>query len=203
LLSSLLNEPMPGHGVFWSSTGATPYPIPLRTLLFEYAYRPLDPRYDSPAVDCFATTLRNQLTDALDAAVQAAGGRPVTVAGRQDASETYKLAAVRQLAEDADFQRSVRGSGIPWGAVQKKLAGYLTDFPGDAFRWVFENNLVETALDDILGHRAWRTEGRPIKDGGMRKWIIATGQAREIADSVPEVPEDRLPDEETLDNPLF
>jgi hypothetical protein len=30
LLSSLLNEPIPGHGVFWSSAGETPYPIPIR-----------------------------------------------------------------------------------------------------------------------------------------------------------------------------
>jgi len=43
LLSSLLNEPIPGHGVFWSSSGMAPYPIPFRALLFEAAYKPLDP----------------------------------------------------------------------------------------------------------------------------------------------------------------
>jgi len=38
LLSSLLNEPLPGHGVFWSSVSETPYPIPTRALLFEKAF---------------------------------------------------------------------------------------------------------------------------------------------------------------------
>jgi hypothetical protein len=198
LLSSLLNEPIPGHGVFWSSSGATPYPIPLRALLFEAAYRPLDPQYDSKAVDCFAASLRKQLTGALDAAVQAAGGRPVTVAGTQDASETYKLAAVRQLAQDGDFQNSVRGRGIAWGVVQGKLADQLAGVAGDPFRWVFENDVVRTALNDILGVGGWQAEARDGKDGRTRKWITVTSQAKEPADSVPEARKDRLPD-----NPLF
>lgn len=194
LLSSLLNEPIPGHGVFWSSSGATPYPIPLRALLFEAAYRPLDPSYDQEGVDSFAARLRQQLTGALDAAVQAAGGRPVTVAGTEDASETYKLAAVRQLAQDADFQDSVRGRGIAWGAVQRKLADHAPATVGNGFQWVYESNLVKTALDDILGDDGWRTEARPNKQGGTRKWIIATDQARGRTDSVPGPPRDWLPE---------
>jgi uncharacterized protein len=195
LLSSLLNEPIPGHGVFWSSSGATPYPIPIRALLFEAAYRPLDPQYDKDGVDCYASQLKNQLTSAFDDAVQAAGGRPVTVAGTLDTTETYKLAAIRQLAQDGDFQDSVRGRGIPWGAVQKKLADRLPEMLGDRFRWVWDNNLVKGALDDILGVNGWETEARPTGDGGMRQWIIATDRAKGRADSVPEPPEDWLPDD--------
>lgn len=37
LLSSLLNEPIPGNGVFWSSSAGKPYPIPVRVLSFENA----------------------------------------------------------------------------------------------------------------------------------------------------------------------
>jgi hypothetical protein len=208
LLSSLLNEPIPGHGVFWSSSGATPYPIPLRALLFEAAYRPLDPQYDRAGIDCYAADLRKQLTGALDDAVQAAGGRPVTVAGTQDANETYKLAAVRQLAQDTDFQESVRGRGIAWGAVHKKLANYASEMVGDRFRWVHEGNLVKDALDDILGPEGWQTEARPGKQGGTRQWIIATGRAKERVDSLPEPPADWLPDhpfapEEPPDGSLF
>jgi uncharacterized protein len=202
LLSSLLNEPIPGHGVFWSSSGATPYPIPLRALLFEAAYQPLDPQYDSDGIDCFAADLRKELTGALDAAVQAAGGRPVTVAGTQDASETYKLAAVRHLAQDSDFQDSVRGRGIAWGVVQGKLADQLAGVASDPFRWVFENDVVRTALNDILGIGNWDTDARVGKDGRRRTWITATSQARELADSVPEVRDDPLP-EEPPDNSLF
>ena len=35
LLSSLLNEPIPGQGVFWSSVGQKPYPLPFRAASFE------------------------------------------------------------------------------------------------------------------------------------------------------------------------
>ncbi|MCS7268668.1 MAG: DUF87 domain-containing protein, partial [Geminicoccaceae bacterium] len=45
LLSSLLNEPIPGHCVFWSSAGGKAYPIPIRVLSFEARYTPLDPTY--------------------------------------------------------------------------------------------------------------------------------------------------------------
>ena len=40
LLSALLNEPIPGQGVFWSSVGGKPYPISLRVLPFERIYTP-------------------------------------------------------------------------------------------------------------------------------------------------------------------
>ena len=44
LLSSLLNEPLPGHALVWSSVGAEgaakAYPIPVRVLSFEKAYPP-------------------------------------------------------------------------------------------------------------------------------------------------------------------
>lgn len=139
LLSSLLNEPIPGHGVFWSSSGMAPYPIPFRALLFEAAYKPLDPHYNRPSVECYASMLRGRLTGALDAAVEAVGGRPVTVAGTEDATETFKLAAVSQLALDARFQQQVRSpQGIRWGAVQRMLADDLPETIGDRFQWVYE-----------------------------------------------------------------
>ena len=57
LLSTLLNEPIPGQGVFWSSVGGKPYPIPLRTLSFERLYQAQDPDYNRDAINTFATVL--------------------------------------------------------------------------------------------------------------------------------------------------
>lgn len=59
LLSSLLNAPLVGHGVFWSSVGEspTPYPIPIRALSFEHANSTQDPRYDRDAVPTYAAEL--------------------------------------------------------------------------------------------------------------------------------------------------
>jgi hypothetical protein len=53
-----------------------------------------------------------------------------------------------------------------------------------------------------LGPEGWRTEARLGKDGRTSKWIIATSQANDLVDSVPQVREDPLPDEPP-DNALF
>ena len=46
LLSTLLNEPLVGNGIFWSSAGGKSYPIPVRVLPFEELYEALDPKYE-------------------------------------------------------------------------------------------------------------------------------------------------------------
>jgi uncharacterized protein len=150
LVSSLLNEPLPGHGVFWSSASRTPYPIPLRALLFERSFAQADPRYARPAVDCYASRLRCRL----------------------DSAETLKQAAIRQLAQDGKFQAALRaGAGVSWGSVQHKLADYLPETLGREHRqradWVYRQGLVKRALNEILGETGWRSEPR-----GAAQWII-------------------------------
>src|SRR6266581_1349507 len=65
LLSSLLNEPIVGQGIFWSSVGDTPYPIPLRVLSFEKLYSPIDPKNNKNAIDTYASSLRKKIEDTL------------------------------------------------------------------------------------------------------------------------------------------
>lgn len=196
LLSSLLNEPLPGHGIFWSSVSDTPYPIPTRALLFEKSFAPADPFYNRPGVDCYASRLKSQLASALDEAVVASGGNAVTVNKTVDATETFKYAAIRQLAQDDQFQTSVRSDrGIKWGFVQHKLARYLPAIVGqdqeDRFDWVYQHGLVKHALNEILGEGGWRSDPR---DGSQ--WITATGRARPRDASLPEPPADRSADDE-------
>jgi len=61
ILCMLLNEPLPGHAVFWSSVDGKPYPVSLRVLSFEQAYSRLDPHYDRDAIPTFAATLRTNV----------------------------------------------------------------------------------------------------------------------------------------------
>jgi hypothetical protein len=199
VLSSLLNEPIPGHGVFWSSSGDQPYTIPIRALLFEEAYKPLDPQYNRPSLDCYAAGLGSQLAEALAAAADAAGGNPVIVAGITDASETFKVSAIQQLAKDQEFQQRVRSSnGMAWGHVLSRLAEFLPDTLGQSPEqkkdWVYNQHLVKRALTDILGPegQGWRTESRPSAQGRPAKWILATAQAKT---TLPEAPAAWVPDE--------
>ncbi len=79
LLATLLNEPLVGHGIFWSSAagtdrGARPYPLPIRVLSFEAENRILrDPAYNGDAVDCYASRLRATFRSALAAAGASTG----------------------------------------------------------------------------------------------------------------------------------
>jgi DNA helicase HerA-like ATPase len=60
LLGSLLNEPIRGQGVFWSSSAGREYPIPVRIRSFESEFNLLDPQYDRDAVETFASKLRER-----------------------------------------------------------------------------------------------------------------------------------------------
>jgi hypothetical protein len=55
-----------------------------------------------------ASRLRRRLKNALDEAVAASGGQPVTVNQAVDVTETCKTTAIRQLARDEQFQAGVR-----------------------------------------------------------------------------------------------
>ena len=61
LLSSLLNEPIAGQGVFWSSAGKTKYPIPLRVFSFEKLYKRQDPTNTRPAPLTYARQLGQRM----------------------------------------------------------------------------------------------------------------------------------------------
>ena len=195
LLSSLLNEPLPGHGVFWSSVSETPYPIPTRALLFERTFTPADPHYSRPRADCYASGLKAQLDNALSAAAAASGGNPVTANKTVDATETFKFAAIHQLARDNRFQSAVRGDrGIKWGHIQHLLADHLPETFGQQHEersgWVYRQGLVKRALDEILGEGGWRSEQR---DGSQ--WIFATDRAKPRSEP-PHPPLDRSPDDD-------
>jgi hypothetical protein len=62
LLSSLLNEPIEGQGVFWSSVGGKPYPVSLRVESFEEQFTMLDPEYDRPAGKTVAQAIREAVS---------------------------------------------------------------------------------------------------------------------------------------------
>ena len=125
-------------------------------------------------VDLDLATLQN----ALDEAAAVSGGQPVTVNQAVDATETFKAAAIRQLARDEQFRAGVRTDrGIRWGFLQHKLAGFLPGTFGqdeqERSDWVYKHGLVKRALNEILGEDGWRLA---TPDGSQ--WVTATAQAR-------------------------
>jgi uncharacterized protein len=198
LLAALLNEPLVGHGVFWSSAPGTdrsarPYPLPVRVLSFEAEHEQrLDPTYSGEPVDCYAAGLRERFRTAL----AAAGPASLDAEPPVDAELAYRRAAIAALRKRAEFgQRLSSGEGLAWGKVQAWLAQAAPpdEVVGDRFQWA--RTVVRPALLDILGPEGsgWQAEtrARPDKPGSSQTWIFLTQTVEEVEHAPP--PEDQNP----------
>lgn len=191
ILSSLLNEPIPGHGVFWSSVGGKSYPIPIRVLSFETQYTARDPDYSLPAAETAAAALRSEFESVLASSRSpqppAAAPTPMPDTSSttedveaepeepEDVLETYVQGAIRQLSDDQTFVARIRRTGIPWRGVIEKLKEGLPQVMTDRETIAHQN--VPRAMDEIFGDRAWATEKRPSKSRpGHTTWIVLEGR---------------------------
>ena len=71
ILSTLLNEPIPGQGVMWSSALEKPYPIAVRVFLFESMYPRIDEDYNLEAADTYASQLKSTFEESIRTATAA------------------------------------------------------------------------------------------------------------------------------------
>jgi hypothetical protein len=169
LLSSLLNEPIAGQGVFWSSAGKTKYPIPLRVFSFEKLYKRQDPTNSRPAPSTYARQLGQRMNGS-----QAAGPATVKieelvetgissgdemVATGDDPLRSAQLKAIESLKANPDFVDAI-GRGVPWGRVLGILKASLPESMDD--RDSVARSLVPRALNEVLGSQGtgWHTERR-------------------------------------------
>lgn len=145
LLSSLLNEPIPGQGIFWSSVGGKPYPVSIRALSFEDAYETADPRYSREAVVTFATELRREMANLIDqarASIDQAQGTTRSEGTGQPSSDHlaehgddeppdlevfYQQLAKRAVERDPELMGKLRSDGAAWGHVRSVIASALPD----------------------------------------------------------------------------
>lgn len=182
LLSSLLNEPIVGQGVFWSSVKGTPYPIPVRVLSFEHMYQRQDQTYARPAVETYATKLREkyvaQLTEAeaalsviphraedelfpVSAVAPRGDGRSAVAPERPvDALRLAQQRAIEALSKKRPFWDKLNSGGIKWGFVTKLLEEELPETMSDRNQIAF--GLVKQAVTTLIGpeNEKWRTEKR-------------------------------------------
>lgn len=185
LLSSLLNEPIPGHGVFWSSVSGRPFPISFRAMLFEKLYATADSSNQGAAIDTYASQLRQRLRGEVERVLRAAPiperegiGEDAVVAddptsAPADFRKLAKQQAIAQLREDAGFIKSLNENGIPWGIVIQKLKEILPETIQD--RDDLAHSIVAEAMDTILGAKnvAWHTTRRAAKSSGKEMtWIV-------------------------------
>ncbi|MEX0678378.1 MAG: DUF87 domain-containing protein [Pirellulales bacterium] len=188
LLSSLLNEPIPGHGVFWSSvprpTSSGPqamsFPISFRAMLFEKLYQTVDPNYNAPAIDTFASRLRAKLLGEVQQAVAAtgvaaaeettSGDESLEPAGRPaDFLSLARQGALKKVQDDTDLVRSLEAGYATWGVVWYKIKDALPETLED--RDELAGQLVPEFLDGLWGKGEWHTEKKLTKKGEQKPFI--------------------------------
>jgi hypothetical protein len=187
ILSVLLNEPIPGQGIFWSSAGEKPYPISLRVLSFEHMYALLDPTNSRPAVKTFAQTLKTKFQFALQTRLEQADGLQVAVengglaeidseAESVDTLTLYKGKAIQAFRENHEIIEQLRREGMTWGRTTEFLKKQLPDTLEDRDDIAF--NLVREALERTFGpaNEAWYTVKRQT-GGKFMTWVIIGKQA--------------------------
>jgi DNA helicase HerA-like ATPase len=186
LLSSLLNEPIAGQGVFWSSVGGKPYPISLRAHSFEGLFAVRDPEYRLPAARTYAPTLRTTLSASVPSQPSAVHAqqppaptqlstlpepaRDQAEAGAEEGTLVDVLGDIEQrtidaLRSDSTLMGKIASQdGVAWGSVKafllERLPVHMDDRDGVAYR------LVKKAMDRLFGPQpvGWESYRNPVKN---------------------------------------
>lgn len=196
LLSTLLNEPLIGHGIFWSSVSGKSYPIPIRILPFEEMYTARDPEYNKPAANTVAVQLRKQFKEAIAATISAAKPSveiitkkvadsaiiktepelPISDTGEEgvDILETYITQAIAKMKTNVLLIDEIKQKGKPWKGIQVTFETALPPVLDSKERETIAYSNMPRALNEIFGKNIWGTEKRPKKDGSGAEvtWVI-------------------------------
>ena len=190
LLSALLNEPIAGQGVYWSSVGGTQYPIPVRTLSFERMFPVRDPDYSLGPAETYASALRQKYLQANAELIQTLAGlsangtkeRTVDDSGAIEESEApdilslQRQIAVETLARNSDVMGQLFRKGIPWFVLINTLEEALPETIEN--RNEIARGLVRDALHQIVTvthHKRWATEKRESKAGHQVLYVLVAG----------------------------
>lgn len=179
LLSSLLNEPIPGQGVFWSSVGGKPYPVSLRALSFEKMFSMRDHDYNQPAGHTYAQTLRSTFSGMRQIATtvrvpeaEGAGALFPAEAEVDDAEPVDVMANIEQRAIDAlradvKLMAKIESSeGAAWGSLKAFFLDHLPTHLDDRDNLAFR--LVKKALVHFYGpqDQGWEQYRHPTRNTG-------------------------------------
>ena len=173
ILSALLNEPIPGQGVFWSSVGGKQYPVPLRVLSFEAQHAIKDPDYNRSPVQTYASRLRQRMDGMMPVGSPNANGstaRPNVVA--PDGEPLDRLRVLESMAvnwfKESDFIGKIRSQGVAWGSIR---AHFLEKLPEELDgRGQVAFNLVPKVMNQLFGEEGWETY---TPEGRNTTWVRA------------------------------
>lgn len=167
ILSSLLNEPIPGQGVFWSSVSGKPYPIPLRVLSFEDEVETLDPNYDKESIFNYASKLKEEYDQFIGIVEE--NTLSAIDSAHEDAADA--LALLRQhIFEKAKNDPDIDAikNGIAWGRIKFILKKHMPPNRQDDDDFAYQS--ISPFLKSVYGEEgiAWETYTREDKKRAVR-----------------------------------
>jgi hypothetical protein len=180
LLSSLLNEPIPGNGIFWSSAGGKPYPISVRVLSFEKVFEIQDKEYKKPAGKTFGVELQEKYDLQLDKAREDVGTVEIATSEEEDSEETtaredvleiYIQRAFKTVRENDYIMKKLKSNEMHWMGVKTAIVDAL---PADLQdKQQLAQELVPRFMNEEFGENKWTTEKRPSKSktGGFTSYL--------------------------------
>lgn len=170
LLASLLNEPIPGSGLVWSSVNQKPYPLPVRVLDFQATYPTLlDPERSGESIETFVAELERRSEQRTAQARALTYGTDVAA----DATDNEIIfAAYVRAAEERCGDALRNGETVSYGLVmhaQKQVlldAGWEED-EDRAFEQVRSERLTISVVEAVAGVK--KGDGLDIVDAPKGK----------------------------------
>lgn len=156
ILSSLLNEPIPGQGVMWSSASNKSYPIFLRVLSFEGENTTFDPKYDKDAEDLYAMKLRRRFSKVFETATtsEPENSDPVPVDEPVDLQKVIINRIATSCRVDSVLMGNLR-SGMPWGKFMEPIKRALPDTDMDKGETAYK--YVPLVLNILFNKGGWES----------------------------------------------
>ena len=156
ILASLLNEPIPGQGVFWSSAGRRQYPVPLRVRDFEERNELQDPNFNKPPQGTYAKQLRDRIL-AITGIPPASRSQP-SIPDRPSSASSSRPQPRSSLAPES--------ATVDTSSEQVDADDELVGM--DVLRTI-QTNAINALRDDPLCDRI-RADGRPW--GGIKAFFL-------------------------------
>ena len=157
ILSSLLNEPIIGQGVFWSSVdtgdGLRPYPIPIRVSSFEHVVKIRDRSKETDCVDNYVTRLKGKMREdglIADKTKEVMDVESELMVSEISMEDMLLNRVVQAIEKNQDLVANIN-TRIPWGVmiqiIKEELPVDLFDRDSQACR------LVQPVTSYFLGER--------------------------------------------------
>ena len=177
VLSSILNEPIPGQGVFWSSAMRKSYPIPVRVRSFSELYKPVDPSRQAESKRTYANELYEKFVALVPKQVDEKDvpdkgtnelvrddyGDVVSIKiaipppdeesdvdpAEVDVKARYEGAAIRKFRDSELAKHLDSGAAVAWGSVKALLKDAMPLDLDD--RDTIAYQLVRKAMETVYG----------------------------------------------------